>query len=290
MTTDAPEVPGVARDLYASPPEDFVASRNALAKQLKADGDAATAAVVAKLRRPAVAAFVVNVAARARADLVSELLDAGGRLAGAQRQLLSGKNAASKDLRAASDERRRIVRELTDVAISAAADAGRSAEHLRDEVAGTFEAATLDDELAERLRSGTIEKPVTPSAGLEGFEGFAVIPGGAAAGEDGVGDEEASHEDAPSRMRRAADAATAEATRAREVADRAVAAADEAAERANELSKAAEDADRAAREAKAEERRLRDEASTARRRADRAQRAADAAARRANPPPPQRRR
>jgi hypothetical protein len=272
------EVPDVARELYAGPPEDFVASRNALAKQLKADGDGATAAIVAKLRRPAVAASVVNLAARAHPELVSQLLDAGGRLAGAQRQLLSGKNAAAGAMRAASDERRRLVRELADAAIAAAADAGRSADHLRDEIAGTFEAATLDDDLADRLRAGTIEKPVTPSAGLEDLEGFAVIPGGAPRDADEAAD--GSEEDEPTRAQRVAEAAAAEAARARDEAEGAAAAATEAGERADALAKAAEDAERAAREARTEERRLRDEASTARRRAERAQRAADAAARR----------
>jgi hypothetical protein len=275
------EVPDVARELYAGPPEDFVASRNALAKQLKADGDAETAAIVAKLRRPAVAASVVNLAARTHPELVSQLLDAGGRLAGAQRQLLSGKNAAAGEMRAASEERRRLVRELADAAIAVAAEVGRSAEHLRDEIAGTFEAATLDDDLADRLRAGTIEKPVTPSAGLEGLEGFAVIPGGA--GSDADEAAEGPEQDEPTRAQRAAEAAAAEASRARVEAERAAAAAAEAGERADELARAAEEAERAAREARGEERRLRDEASTARRRAERAQRAADAAARRVKP-------
>ncbi len=38
--------------LYAGRPEEFVAARNALAKALRASGDKAAAAEVAKLRRP----------------------------------------------------------------------------------------------------------------------------------------------------------------------------------------------------------------------------------------------
>jgi hypothetical protein len=277
VTTDVPEV---ARDLYAEPPDDFVASRNALAKQLKADGDAATAAIVAKLRRPTVAASVVNLAARAHPDLVRELLDAGGRLAGAQRQLLSGKATAAKDLRTTGDERRRLVRGLTDAAITTAAEAGRAVDHLRDEVAGTFEAATLDDDLGGRLREGTVEKAVTPSAGLTGLEGFAVLPGGADQAADPE-EEPQQGDDGPSRAQRAADQAADDAEQARNEADRAIESADAAAARAHELATAADDAERAAREAKAEERRLRDEAATAKRRAERAERSADAAARRA---------
>ena len=268
MTTDVPEV---ARELYAEPPDGFVASRNALVQRLKAEGDAETAATVVKLRRPTVAAATVNLAARRHGDLVQELLDAGSRLGSAQRQLLSGKGSAAEELRAAGEARRGAVRELTDAAVEAAAADGREADHLRDEIAGTFEAATLDDALGARLREGTIEKAVTPSAGLTGVEGFAVLPGGAS--DDA--------REAPSRSSRSAEQAANEAREARAAADEAARAADLAAEDSKRLAHAAEDAERAAREARAEERRLRDEATTARRRAERAERAARAAADRA---------
>ena len=269
MTTDVPEV---ARELYAQPPDGFVASRNALVQRLKAEGDAETAATVAKLRRPTVAAATVNLAALRHGDLVQELLDAGSRLGAAQRQLLSGKGSAAEELRAAGDARRRMVRELTDAAIEAATADGREADHLRDEIAGTFEAATLDDALGTRLREGTIEKAVTPSAGLTGVEGFAVLPGGAS------GDAR----EAPSRgASRSAEQAANEAREARAAANEAAKAADRAAEEAERLARAAEAAERTAREARAEERRLRDEATTARRRAERAERSARASAGRA---------
>jgi hypothetical protein len=274
VTTDVPEI---AHDLYAEPPESFVASRNALAKRLKADGDDVTSAIVAKLRRPTVAAVAVNLATRARGDLVHALLETGPRLAAAQRQLMSGKAAAAEELRTAGEERRRLVRELVAAAIDAAAAEDRSVDHLRDEIAGTFEAATLDETLGARLREGTIERSEIPSAGLTGVEGFSVIPGGAdpVAGDADVGD------DAPTRTRRAADEAAKEARDARAEADTAAKAAGRAAEKAERLARAADDAERAAREARSEERRLRDEATTARRRAERAERSAKAAAERA---------
>ena len=275
MSTDVPEI---ARDLYAGPPEDFIASRNALAKQLKADGDTATAVD----RRQAAASDGRRVrreprrAARIATSSRSSSTPADGSPARSGNSCPERRSAA-KDLRAAGEERRRIVRELTDAVLATAAEAGRSVEHLRDEVSGTFESATLDEDLGERVRAGTMEKAVTPSAGLTGLEGFAVIPGGA--DEPDLTEDAAA--DGPSRAQVAAEQAAAEAERARQEADRAIEAADAAAQRARELATAAEDAERAAREAKAEERRLRDEASTAKRRADRAERSADAAARRA---------
>lgn len=273
MSTD---VPKVARDLYAGSPEEFVASRNELAKRLRADGDAPTAGVVAKLRRPTVAAAAVNLGSRAHADLVEQLLDTGARLGSAQRQLLSGRSSAANELRDASDERRRLVRELADAAIETASGEGRNVAHLRDEIAGTFEAATLDDDLGDRLRQGTVERSVTPSAGLTGIEGLAVIPGGAEEAADAPSD------DIPSRDRRTAERAAKEARDARSAADRAEKAVSRAAEKAERLARAADEAERVSREARAEERRLRDEASTAKRRAERAERSAKAAAERAS--------
>lgn len=273
----ATEVPAVARDLYGIPPEDFVAARADLVKQLKAGGDAATAATVGKLRRPTVAAAAVNLTVRRNGDVVEQLLDAGTRLAGAQRQLMSGRTGAAEELRKVGEERRRLVRQLTDAAVAIAASDGRDAEHLRDEIAGTFEAATLDGAIGERLREGTIEKAVVPSAGLGGLEGFAVIPGGADDAPDGAADARAGKTGGADRAEQAA----AQAREARVAADRAEKAAAKAAAKADRLAHAAAEAERAAREARAEERRLRDEAATARRRADRAERAAKAATARA---------
>jgi hypothetical protein len=266
-------VPDDARELYAISPDEFVAARNALAKRLKADGDEATAAAVSKLRRPTVAAAAVNLAVRDHRDLVDQLLDAGARLAAAQRQLLSGRDAAD-DLRKGGEERRRLVRELTDAVIVVAAREGRDVEHLRSEIAGTLEAATIDDELGERLRQGTVEKAVAPSAGLGGVEGFAVIPGGG--GEPELQESTDVRRGRPGTDR--AQQAAKEAKEARAAAERAAKAAEKAASQADRLAQAAAEAERAAREARAEERRLRDEAATARRRAERAERSAKAAA------------
>ena len=57
-------------DLFALPPAEFIAARDALAKRLKADGDATRAAEVKALRRPSVAAWAVNQVARRKPELV----------------------------------------------------------------------------------------------------------------------------------------------------------------------------------------------------------------------------
>jgi hypothetical protein len=63
-------------ELSALPPASFVARRDALAKQLRADGDRDLAARVAHLRRPSITTWAVNAAARSAPDIVAELVDA----------------------------------------------------------------------------------------------------------------------------------------------------------------------------------------------------------------------
>ena len=57
---------GIAEELYALLPADFTGTRNQWAKQTKADGDRELAARVTALRRPSVAAWVVNLLMRHR--------------------------------------------------------------------------------------------------------------------------------------------------------------------------------------------------------------------------------
>src|SRR4051794_10876534 len=93
--------------LYAGAPEDFVASREALAKALRAAGDRDGAAAVKKLAKPTRAAWAVNRLVRARPEEVAALVEAGEALAGAQEQLLDGADAAV--LRGAAEAARRLV-------------------------------------------------------------------------------------------------------------------------------------------------------------------------------------
>lgn len=75
-----------ADDPYGLPLEEFVPARKALARQFRSDGDQETARRVEKLRRPSVAAWALNQAARRHPDLVTDLLGAGADTARAQRR------------------------------------------------------------------------------------------------------------------------------------------------------------------------------------------------------------
>jgi hypothetical protein len=256
-----PVVPKQAQALYAVAPEGFIAARDELAKQLTVEGEAAAAAAVKKLRRPTVAAWAVNQAARTAPQLVDDLLAAGERLAGAQRLALSGKRGTD-DMRAATEERRALIRQLTDVAVKALEEAGRPSDTARDDIAGTFEAATLDPAVAELVRAGILDRTVTPSSGLVSVEGLTVLEGGG---------------DGASTPARKAATAAREAEKAVHAADEAQAAADAAAQRSGAARTAADEAARqaevlaaAARTAEQDAKRLAAEARTARTRAERA--------------------
>src|SRR3954454_13095717 len=97
-------------DLYALPLERFTPERNALAAELRSEGDAEGAAAVKALRKPSAAAWAVNQLVRAEPDLVEALLGAGGELRQAHRQAASGKRA--EQLRAAADAERSAVEQL----------------------------------------------------------------------------------------------------------------------------------------------------------------------------------
>lgn len=139
-------------DLFALPPGEFVAARDALARGLKAGGDAKGAKEVKALRRPSVGAWAVNRVARDQPDLVGSVVEAGRALAAA---LEGGDREA---LRQATTARRDAV-----VAATRAAVALAGAQH-RDEIADTFEAAVSNADAAELVTAGRLDKGLTPTA------------------------------------------------------------------------------------------------------------------------------
>ena len=161
------------RELYRSAPEGFIAARDSLAKRLRDDGRDADAAEVKKLRRPTVAAWALDRLADVAPDEVGALLDAGAELARAQRATLSGRDPQA--LRQATAERRDLVAELSQTAADALRDAGRSPDPHLEDIRGTLEAASVDEEIGERLRTGTLERTSRPAAGFGDIAGLQLI-------------------------------------------------------------------------------------------------------------------
>ena len=226
----------VAR-LYGLPLSEFTPERNALAAELRAEGDGEAATEVKALRKPTAAAWSVNQLVRAEPDLVEALLGAGGELRQAHRQAASGKGAAQ--LRAAADAERRAVDAL--MARAAAAIGREPSAALAESMRSTLHAASSDDAAREQIATGTLTHELRP-VGL-GPVPASPQPSSRARAREAERSEARRMRDLQAAMaaerahEREVDAATRALDRAEEAALRAREAADAAAERANEARK-----------------------------------------------------
>lgn len=259
--------------LYAGAPDDFVAQRDALAKQLRADGERDAAKRVKALRRPTVAAWGVNLLARDDPDGIAELLSAGADLARAQRRALSG--VRDSGLRDATTRRRDVVRRLADRAVALLDEAGASGEAHRETIAATLEAASASDEAAEPVRQGRLSRELPAPSGFGDVGGLALLSPEPSAADEGPATEgRAAEPSAEEEERRRLEAAVREA---RETLEARRQAATEAEAEAADARRRADEAVRAAEEAEDEADRLERAAAKARRDAERARRAVDRA-------------
>ena len=158
--------------LYRLDPESFTAARDALAKELKANGDLAAAAAVKALRRPSVAAWLLNLTALEHPEAVAAVLELARRLRAAQSDAMSGRGADS--LRSLGAERRRVVGHAVQTASQVAQARGRGVSPaVVDAMTGTVEAALADPDLADRWQAArlvTAEQAIGFSFGPADFE------------------------------------------------------------------------------------------------------------------------
>lgn len=233
----ADRLTGIADELYALAPADFVAARNARAAELRSD-DRALADAVRALRKPGPAAWVVNLLARERSHELVEVLDLGAAARAARDTLDRG-------------EMTRLGRELrtrvADLAAEGIELARASVPSLPSGVAGavvaTLEAGAADPEAATALRSGRLLRA------LETI-GFDAVDLADAVAVPAAGSRAAERRTAPVAPRlRAVDDADAELARARTRADAVLAEADRAASIAAEQLTTIEGRLRAARQA-----------------------------------------
>ena len=137
-------------ELYAVRPEEFVAARSALVKQLKADGRKDDAAAVAKLRRPSVAAWALNQVAREHPELVAAAIDAGEQLRAASDAAVAGRPGELRDATAAERAAAGAVVK------AAAAHLGARADATAPALLATIRVAALDEAVADQLRRGVL--------------------------------------------------------------------------------------------------------------------------------------
>src|SRR5512132_100314 len=167
------EAPDDAVDrLYGLPREEFVGERDALAKQLRADGRRDEAAAVKALPKPTVAAWAANQAVRSQKRAARELWKAGDALSTAQEAVLAGKGSGAK-LREASERERAAVETLVDAARGLlGASGGDLSEATIERVRDTLHAGAIDSDAREEVAAARAVRGRSPQ-GLFGADPFA---------------------------------------------------------------------------------------------------------------------
>jgi hypothetical protein len=148
-------------ELYTVPPERFIPARDEAVAAARRAGDRRAAEAIAKLRKPTVAAWLVNLLARKRPERVGELLALGEALRKAQHEL------RGEEMRELSTQRRAMIGELVGQARILARESGRTGREALPlpEVEATLSAALAEAEVAEAVRTGAL----TRAAGYAGF-------------------------------------------------------------------------------------------------------------------------
>jgi hypothetical protein len=156
---DAP--PDVVEELYGAPLDEFVAVRDARARELRAAGRREEADAVKRLRKPSVAGWAVNQIRRTDPGAIEGLMAAGAAL----------RQARSGALRNAAREEREAVSDLVDQAGRVLREAGRkpSASTI-DDIRDTLHAAALEETARELVGAGRVVEPMRAV-------GFGVAPG-----------------------------------------------------------------------------------------------------------------
>jgi hypothetical protein len=161
-------------ELYRDHPDGFVAARNQLAKEVRSAGDREEADRIRKLRRPSVAAWLINRTALESPEPLRELAQASRDLEEAQSRALEGDDDAVAEWRAAAAGQREANAAVVDTAAGLAREAGHSLNpRVLELVAETLQAAAADAGLRDRVMRGRLEReqsaptlgtPVAPSA------------------------------------------------------------------------------------------------------------------------------
>lgn len=146
----------VSEELYGLPPDQFTEARNARAKELTASGDRASAAVVRKLPKPSLSAWLANLLVRKHPREIGELLDLGQELRQAQR------TGAGGEIRRLGALRQGLVKRLVMLASAEAKTFGQTfGPGQQGQLEGTLEAAIADQSASEELRAGKLAEALS---------------------------------------------------------------------------------------------------------------------------------
>jgi hypothetical protein len=153
------------RRMYEAPPDGFVATRSAAIADAKKAGDKEAVKRLTALRKPTVAAWLVNLLALRKPELIDELVELATALRAAQRSL------QGEELRELSNQRRQIVSALVNEArkLALAEDRSLASKLPLGEVEATLTAALAEPEIADQVRSGRLIRAAT-------YAGFGEVP------------------------------------------------------------------------------------------------------------------
>jgi hypothetical protein len=139
--------------LYARPLDEFIAARDAAVRQATDSGDRLGAARVKRLRKPSVAAWVINQVAREHPDEIGALAALGDELRAATQDRDRARIRALDHLR----------RERTDALVRAVREAGEMggrsvSSAVLDRMTESLTAAVMDPDAAAVVRAGRLSR------------------------------------------------------------------------------------------------------------------------------------
>ncbi|WP_372733334.1 hypothetical protein [Nocardioides sp.] len=138
----------IADALYSLAPGEFTSARDEQVKALKGNP---LAAQVKALRKPSLAAWVVNTLVRHESDQVDQVLSLGAALREAQATM------SGEELRALTRQRRQLTAAVTTRARALSREHGqRVTQGVADQVEATLGAAMVDEGCAAAVRSGLL--------------------------------------------------------------------------------------------------------------------------------------
>ncbi|MFD8494520.1 hypothetical protein [Amycolatopsis sp. NPDC059657] len=146
------EFESVVDQLYAGEPSEFIAARNAHAREAKTGGDAGLAERIRALRKPTAAAAVVNWLARTHPEALGELAALGEKLRKAHAELDGG------ELRVLTRQRHELVGRTLKLKPSLSEPVAR-------EVEATLEAVVANPDAAEAAAEGHLTAALQPDSG-----------------------------------------------------------------------------------------------------------------------------
>ena len=159
-------------ELYCLPLEQFIAQRDALAKELRGSGRRAEAGVVAKLPKPALAAWAVNQVVRSQPKAAQARWEAGDSVLGVQERAVAGR-ASGGDLREAIATQREALAPLADAARGMLTARGSFlGEQAVQAVIETLHAAAVDPVARPDVERGRLTRPLR----LAGLGALPAVP------------------------------------------------------------------------------------------------------------------